>query len=467
MRNGALAVIVCISLHVSSLYASCKTEACKQATAWKNGYTAIVLNENISRADYFAVLDAVKANKGVVAIEAERVLLGWIPTASASRIRAARGVSAVLYEAAPKPAQLVQREQALAALSFFNHVRTGEFEDTVEAGLTIHGQPLTDCVHARPASNGAQVQGLSNASDSEATENMILRKAPKSDELIRVPRFPGVVLPQWDFHTPYQNPDMRGRVTVQLFRLDSDGTSEPNEFTWTSADIATSNDQVFSAFTFWVDQATAHGVTLSFTIKPQDPFNRYTRSTFPTPTHWEPIRHNRPDDYLWVNDALTLHGYGSSVVTRANVFNQNDAFNRASAADPNFGPYDRSFSVYLIYNPPPAPAYFTDGNNANAYFDGPFATVLWNSGNSGPENLGVVLTHETGHIFWACDEYASSGCICDYCVHNTGPRPWVINGNCDNGLPFPQGSCNLSRGSCMMKDDAHTLCQDTPSQIGW
>jgi hypothetical protein len=95
MRNAALALIICVSIHTAPIYAVCKSEACKQATAWKNGYTAIVLDDNISRADYFAVLDAVKANKGVVAIEAERVLLGWIPIAKAAKIRGTRGVSAV------------------------------------------------------------------------------------------------------------------------------------------------------------------------------------------------------------------------------------------------------------------------------------------------------------------------------------------------------------------------------------
>src|SRR5258708_39389174 len=119
MRKISLALIIYISIHAGALYAACKSEACRQATAWKNGYTAIVLDDNISRADYFAVLDAVKANNGVVAIEAERVLLGWLPITKAVKMRGTRGVSAVLYEAVPHPGDFVHRDDALGALSFF------------------------------------------------------------------------------------------------------------------------------------------------------------------------------------------------------------------------------------------------------------------------------------------------------------------------------------------------------------
>ena len=46
------ALIICLSIQAAWVYAACKSEACKQATAWKNGYTAIVLDDNIGRADY-------------------------------------------------------------------------------------------------------------------------------------------------------------------------------------------------------------------------------------------------------------------------------------------------------------------------------------------------------------------------------------------------------------------------------
>jgi hypothetical protein len=476
MRRAVLALIICLSIPAGSLYAACKTEACKQATAWKNGYTAIILDDAITRSDYFAVLDAVKANQGVVAIEAERVLLGWLPVAKAGKLRAVRGVSAVLYDAVARPADFVRRDEALTALAFFNHVRTGEFEDTVEAGLATKGQPPTDCVKVRPNSTRAQVQSLRSvfvdAQRAETEESGIVHKSerglPNGDDLIATPRLPGVIVPQWSFQTPYQNPDMRGRVTVQLFRLDSNGSIDSNNFTWTNTDFVNASYQVYGAFTFWVNQATAFGITLSFRVETEDPLNRYTRAVFPTPTKYEPIWHPNTDDYLWVNDALALQGYGSATVNYTNVYNQNDAFNRAKAADPAYGPFDRSFSVYIIYNPSPAPDHFTNGQGAYAYWDGPFLSALWNSLGEGPNNLGSVVTHETGHIFWACDEYSGSTCSCAICVNDNGavagPRPWANNANCAN--PNAQG-CDNPLTTCVMKDSGATLCSHTRTQIGW
>ena len=271
---------------------------------------------------------------------------------------------------------------------------------------------------------------------------------------------------------------MRGRITVQLFRLDSDGSIDPNLYTWTTADIGTSRDQVYSAFTFWVDQATARGIALSFRVQTEDPFSQLTRSIFPTPTHYEPITRSSGDDYLWINDALAANSYGASPVTPDNVYSQNEAFNLAKAADPVYGPYDGSFSVFIVYNPFPAPDRFADSQRAyTRWLGGPYAIVMWNSAGWGPSNLGLVLTHETGHIFWACDEYYNasdnSGCAsCYYCTYNVGPRnqlatPWITNANCDHIIDGSGAVCDVPRTSCMMKNQTYNLCSHTPGQIGW
>ena len=103
------------------------------------------------------------------------------------------------------------------------------------------------------------------------------------------------------------------------------------------------------------------------------------------------------------------------------------------------------------------------------YPDGPFVMMMWNSDGAGPNNIGLVLSHETGHIFWACDEYYNSstntGCLtCGICQPGglQGPRT-ATNRNCD----YPFGSCYIPRADCMMKYESYTLCGDTVSQIGW
>jgi hypothetical protein len=223
-----------------------------------------------------------------------------------------------------------------------------------------------------------------------------------------------------------------------------------------------------------VDQATNHSpsVTLSFAVKTQDPFNRYTRSIYPTPTHYEPITHSTDDDYKWINDALAPLGYGASPVTAYNVYTKNEAFNLDKAADPVYGPYDGSFSLYIVYDPDPNHNSFADmGQSAYCGFKGgPYAMVPWDSAGWGSNNLGRVVTHETGHIFWACDEYGSQCFSCYDCYYNIGPHnqvqtPWVTNGNCSN--PSANGPCDTPLTICMMKYNDYTLCPHTPGQIGW
>ena len=473
MRKAALALIICLSIHAGSIYAVCKSEACKQATAWKNGYTAVVLDDNISRADYFAVLDAVKANNGVIAIEAERVLLGWIPITRAGKIRGVRGVSAVLYEAVQRPDVFVHRGDALAALSFFNRVRTGEFEDKIEAGLAVTGQPLTGDV--------AGENSVSHSGTQDQTD-FIRRAGPGKSA-----KFPGsaspLSIPCCGFYPPWHNPQMRGRITVQLFTLDSngpdaDGLTTTNLYTWSNTDYGTSRDQVFSAYTFWVNQAANHSpaITLSFRVETEDPFNRNTRSFMPTPIHYEPIVHSISDDYKWMNDALAANGYGAaSPITKDGVYYQNEAYNDAKQNDPVYGPFDGSYTLYIVYNPSPAPDHFTNGLGAYvAYLGGPSATVPWNSLGWGPYNIGRNVVHETGHIFWACDEYYNSvnqsGCnTCKYCTYNLGPRnqvdtPWITNGNCVHST---DGSPCDTMTACMMKGEDYVLCSHTMEQVGW
>jgi len=91
---------------------------------------------------------------------------------------------------------------------------------------------------------------------------------------------------------------MRGRISVQVFRLDSNGTVDPNLYTWTSADMATARDQVYGAFNFWANQAAARGITLSFRINIVDIFSRYTRQYVPTSTKYEPITRSSTQAYL-------------------------------------------------------------------------------------------------------------------------------------------------------------------------
>lgn len=142
------------------------------------------------------------------------------------------------------------------------------------------------------------------------------------------------------------------------------------------------------------------------------------------------------------------------------VQDANEAFNDAERFKIGWT-YDWSYSAFIVYNPPPASLFFTDGQQAWAFYGGPWTDVLFDSGGWGLYNLGRVLTHETGHIFWACDEYAGTfNCgNCNATCRAFGPRLAARNGNCV--------SCNASSQLCMMRGSDSALCNFTPAQIGW
>ncbi len=72
-------------------------------------------------------------------------------------------------------------------------------------------------------------------------------------------------------------------------------------------------------------------------------------------------------------------------------------------------------------------------------------------------SIDSVFAHETGHIFGAPDEYASSNCKCDSIA---GRFIRAVNGNC--------ATCAASSVNCLMKNNTITsLCEYTPAHFGW
>ncbi len=104
-------------------------------------------------------------------------------------------------------------------------------------------------------------------------------------------------------------------------------------------------------------------------------------------------------------------------------------------------------------------AYFTKyplGWFAYASIGGPRLVMDYRNDGWGPDNIDRVFAHETGHVFGAPDEYAASNCTCGGAWGRFG----VANGNCE--------TCAAGGGvSCLMKGNDFTLCEYTPSHLGW
>lgn len=103
-------------------------------------------------------------------------------------------------------------------------------------------------------------------------------------------------------------------------------------------------------------------------------------------------------------------------------------------------------------------AFFTKyplGHFAYASIGGPRLVMDYANDGWGPDNIDRVFAHETGHIFGAPDEYASSGCSCGGSWGFYG-RP---NANCANCAP--NGGVD-----CLMKGNTWNMCVHTPFHLG-
>ncbi len=93
---------------------------------------------------------------------------------------------------------------------------------------------------------------------------------------------------------------------------------------------------------------------------------------------------------------------------------------------------------------------------AYASIGGPRIVMDYANDGWGPDNIDRVFAHESGHIFQAPDEYASSGCNCGGAWGRFGEP----NANCEN--------CAGAAGiDCLMRANTWAMCGSTKRHLGW
>ncbi len=103
---------------------------------------------------------------------------------------------------------------------------------------------------------------------------------------------------------------------------------------------------------------------------------------------------------------------------------------------------------------------FSSGHFAYAYLGGPFEVLTLDNDGWGQQNFAAVCAHETGHIFYAMDEYYSAGSPCTsasgYLRYENQNSQY---GTCLEDVPF-----------CIMRSvplEYAVLCTSTKGQIAW
>jgi hypothetical protein len=152
-------------------------------------------------------------------------------------------------------------------------------------------------------------------------------------------------------------------------------------------------------------------------------------------------------------------GWGVVNVTPSAVFQAAETYNAALASA--WG-YDYAVPMFIAKNVDTVTV-FRDGFRSYTYEGGLWSQLLYYNTGTPPSQLYLVIRHEIGHIFWACDEYAGNCSNCDTYCENYGPATATRNGNCENHT----GTYCIAPVGCIMKYYEENVCDHTARQIGW
>ena len=186
---------------------------------------------------------------------------------------------------------------------------------------------------------------------------------------------------------------MIGDVYVTAVLLESDGSIDPQTEDWTSTEIGQVEGEIQEGLSWWgrmYDLATSVG-DLSFQID-------FTYADNPVQTAYEPINHPYTDQDLWIDGFLDAVDHNSAAPSSP-IWTSGTT--TSAWPTTRTGPSPSSSST----RPTTPTTIFSGGKFAYAYIGGPFAVMTYGNDNWGISNVGQVLAHETGHIFYALDKY--------------------------------------------------------------
>lgn len=184
-----------------------------------------------------------------------------------------------------------------------------------------------------------------------------------------------------------------GSVAVTPVLLESNGTVDSNTENWNATHKSQVLANLNTGLNWWTSLlATKTSVhSLSFQVDT-------TYVDAPSPTVYEPINRVSNDYVLWVSEFLNRTGFNQSNDLEANIRKFNDAQRTKHNTD-------WAFTVFIVNSQVEGDGTFAAGGSftrAFAFAGGLFYVVP----STRPAS---TYAHETGHMFWARDEYSGGG----------------------------------------------------------
>ncbi|MCY2986753.1 MAG: Ig-like domain-containing protein [Planctomycetota bacterium] len=269
---------------------------------------------------------------------------------------------------------------------------------------------------------------------------------------------------------------MIGDVAVTVVLLESTGPASTED--WTPTEISDVKREVNEGLQWWENTFTAwknvKGITAATTSAigaPHLKFNiDFTYADNPVPTPYEPINRPYTDEGLWIDSFLsdtrfgkTNYNTGADYRTDVRTWDQDQRLK----TDANGKNSDWAFTVFIVDSSNDPDGYFADRERfAYAYLGGPFLVMNYKNDSWGIDKMGQVLAHETGHIFYALDEYARSDSYDERSGYYNTQNVNAVDGR-PAGVPARVASI---MGEQTLQDPAYLANISSPSSlemVGW
>jgi hypothetical protein len=236
---------------------------------------------------------------------------------------------------------------------------------------------------------------------------------------------------------------MAGSVAVGIVLVESDGSVDPSTEDWTADEKQLVFSEIVAALNWWAELEPR--ANLSFIY--DDHFSN------PIPVSMEPITRPYYHQQYWIDEAMTALGYSTSSYFTA--VRDYDNYLRTTYQT------DWAFTIFIVDSSTDGDNRFSDGFFAYAYLGGPFLVLTYGNDGYGPGNMDAVAAHETGHIFYALDQYYGAYQPCDR-------RSGYLDVENQNSQ---YGTCALSTNSIMRGQTypykANAIDPYAAGQIGW
>lgn len=246
---------------------------------------------------------------------------------------------------------------------------------------------------------------------------------------------------------------MIGDVWVSLVLLESDGSLDANKEDWTATEIAEVKSEVADGLAWWEHTFDLRGSNHDLNF-----FIDTTYANNPVKTKYEPIARSSYDEDLWIGDFLSKVGYNSSSSVFTNLDQWNDA--QRQAHNTNW-----AYTMFVVDSSADSDGKFSDGWAAFAYRGGPYLVLTYDNAGWGIGNMDKIAAHETGHIFYAMDEYKGGGSYYSYSgYYNTQ------NLNAYDNNPNPSSRVASLMAEASLLKTAWTNYTSSPSSlemVGW